>query len=140
MLAKFIPGSISKVDELSDAKLFRFFSVVLLEFFDEGRFGELVVFVVGVVELVHAAGCSMGVVPDELLGSVELLGFGDLGLGWKGVGQDRLQPVLFYRRLAQLTHNKIMERCIDREFALTNCGLFSIGRYILSCLEALSCP
>ena len=111
---KFIPGSVSKVDEFSDANLFCLFSVVLFEFFDEGRFGELVVFVVGVVELVHAPGCSMGVVPDELLGLVELLGFGDLGLRWEGVGEDRFQSVLFYRRLAQLTHNKIMEGCFGR--------------------------
>ena len=110
MLTKLISGSISKIDEFSNANLFCFLSILLFELFDEGCFGKLIVFVIGVVELVHASGCSMGIVPDELLGFVELFGFGDLGLRWEGVREDRFQPVFFYCWFAQLTHNKIMER------------------------------
>ena len=96
MLTKLISGSISKIDEFSNANLFCFLSILLFELFDEGCFGKLIVFVIGVVELVHASGCSMGIVPDELLGFVELFGFGDLGLRWEGVREDRFQPVFFY--------------------------------------------
>lgn len=43
-----------------------------------------VIFIVGVIEFVHLIGYSMGIVPNEFLRLVKLLGFEYLFLYWVG--------------------------------------------------------
>jgi hypothetical protein len=95
LLQKLLARLVPEGDESANALYFGIFPVLLLESAQEGLFelGELVV--VGVVELVHAVGSAVRVVPNELLRLVELLVLEELlGLGVGGVRQDRLKVVV----------------------------------------------
>ena len=46
--------------------------------------------IIGVVVLINAIGGTMRIIPDKLLGTIELFVFKDLGLWLEGVREDRL--------------------------------------------------
>ena len=87
---KLLPSSIPKVGQSWYSFLFCLLSIFLFKLFDKGSFGFLVVLIIGVVVLINAIGGTMRIIPDKLLGTIELFVFKDLGLWLEGVREDRL--------------------------------------------------
>jgi hypothetical protein len=91
-----------------DSLHFCVIAVNLLLLLDKDVFIVEVVLVVGVVEFVHLMGSSMGIVPDELFGTIEVLVFWHLLLHWiSGMGQHRLQIMLLNSTFIGMFHFRL---------------------------------
>lgn len=80
-------------------------TIMLLLLFDEYIFVMEVMIVVGVIEFIHLSRCSMRIIPDELLGSIEILVFWNLFLDWVGgMGQYGFQVMFFDGTVVHISH------------------------------------
>lgn len=105
LFEELVSGAVSELDQATDPLPFCFFSVVLFKLLDKFVLMLQVVVVVGVVKLVHVVGCAVWVVPNELLGAVEIFVFDEWLLDRIcRVWQHRLEVMPFDSAILKLFH------------------------------------
>lgn len=93
-LVKLLSGFVSEVYKSTDSGLLLLLPVLLLHLLDEGSLVYIVVVVIGVIELKHAIGGAVRIIPDKLLWLVEVFILEEVLLGRQRVWQYSFEVVL----------------------------------------------